>query len=187
MNETLKTIEERFSCRSYTGELLDKETIEAIGRAGLQAPSTMNLQHWKIIAIQNKELIDEMDEAALEYIKTTNDDMYQRILGRGGKIFYNSACLFLILTPEDAHSNASLDVGIVSQNITLAAQSLGLGSVIVYMATFPFMHEKGEYFREKVGWEEGYKFGMGVLVGQAKDTKEPHEIDLEKFSIVNFS
>ena len=184
MNETLKTIAERFSCRGYTGELLDKEIIEAIGHAGLQAPSTMNLQHWEIIAIQNKELIDEMDEAALEYLKENNNTMYQRILERGGKVFYNSACLFLILTPEDAHANVSMDVGIVSQNITLAAKSLGLGSVIVYMATFPFMHEKGPYFKEKIGWKAGYKFGMGVLVGQAKDTKEPHEIDLEKFRIV---
>ena len=185
MNETLKTIAERFSCRNYTGELIQKDFIEAIGHAGLQAPSTMNLQQWEIIAIQNKELLDEMDEAALEYLKENHDDMYQRILGRGGKVFYNSACLFLILTPENAHQGVSMDVGIVAQNLTLAAKSLELGSGIVYMSTFPFMHpKKGEYLKEKIGWKKGYNFGIGVLVGHENIEPTPHEINLEKFRIV---
>ncbi|MCL1925238.1 MAG: nitroreductase family protein [Defluviitaleaceae bacterium] len=185
MNDVLKTIQERFSCRGYTGELLDKEILNTIGRAALQAPSSKNTQHWQIIAIQNKELLDEMNDAALDHIKMHEADAYERILSRGGKVFYNSACMFLILTPPDAHEDVRLDVGIVAQNIALAAQSLGLGNVIAAMSQFPFINAaKGEELKKRVGWKEGYNFGVGVLLGHGNNTKDPHEIDLNKFTIV---
>ena len=54
MNETLKTIANRYSCRSYTGEAIEREKVEAIALAGIQAPSAMNLQPWEIVVIQDK-------------------------------------------------------------------------------------------------------------------------------------
>lgn len=43
MNETLKTIGSRYSCRSYTGQPIEKDKVEAIALAGIQAPSALNL------------------------------------------------------------------------------------------------------------------------------------------------
>ena len=51
MNEVLKVIGSRYSCRSYTGEPVEKEKVEAIALAAVQSPSAVNRQAWKIIVI----------------------------------------------------------------------------------------------------------------------------------------
>lgn len=186
MNETLKVIAKRFSCRSYTGELLSEEQLLAIGNAALASPSSRNSQHWKIIAINNKQLLDEMNDSAMEHIKANEPEAYERILGRGGKVYYNSSCMYLVLTPKDAHSEVSLDVGIVSQNIAIAATSLRLGSVIARMSEYAFISSaKGEELKKKVGWSSDYKFGMGIIVGHKSNENSPHELDPAKFTIVS--
>ena len=73
-----------------------------------------------------------------------------------------------------------LDCGIVSQNIALAAQALGLGNVICGMANIPLSGEKGAGYKEKIGFPEGWEFGMAVLVGYAAAPGKPHEPDMGK-------
>lgn len=178
MNETLKTIKNRYSCRSYTGEPIEQEKLEAITLAGIQAPSAMNLQPWKIIVIKDKALIDEMDVAIMDMARKNEEqkDLYERMMSRGGKIFYNAPCMVVVAKAQ----NADLDCGIVTENIALAASSLGLGNVICGLARLIFDTEKGDVFKEKI-IPAGYEFGMAVLMGYAVDEAgTPHEVDISK-------
>ena len=63
MNETLQTIAQRKSCRSYRSEMIKDEELQAILKAGIQAPSAMNRQLCEIYAITNPSYIDELTEA----------------------------------------------------------------------------------------------------------------------------
>lgn len=180
MNETLKTIADRYSCRSYTGEALKKEEVEALALAAVQSPSAMNKQPWKLIVVQDKDLIDEMDAAVMEMLEQEDKAGYERIMGRGGKLFYNAPCLIVIA--QKAGSN--LDCGIVSENIALAASSMGLGNVICGMARMVFNTAKGAAYKEKL-IPQGYEFGMSVLVGYPTNKEgTPHEPDLSKISYI---
>ncbi len=181
MNETLNTIRNRYSCRSYTGEAIDQKEVEAIALAGVQAPSAMNNQPWEIVVIQDKALIEEMDATTMEMLSKQEDTAtYDRIMGRGGKLFYNAPCMFVIVKKE----GTDLDCGIVTENIALAATSLGLGNVICGLAGLAFTTEKGESFREKI-IPEGYEFGMAVLVGYAVSNEgTPHEADVSKIKYI---
>jgi len=180
MNEVLTTIQNRFSCRGYDGRPIEREKIEAMAKAGLQAPSAMNLQPWEIIVITDKALIDEMDDAAMDTLAANRDKIsYDRIMGRGGKIFYNAPCMFIVMKDTSAKW-ADVDCGIVTQNISLAATSMGLDNVIVAMAAIPFNSPKGDDFKKRVGWPDGFEFGMGICVGYGNTTKEPHEINPDK-------
>ena len=67
MNETLQTIKNRYSCRSYTGEAITKEEMDAIALAAVQSPSGMNQQPWKIVVVRDKALIEEMDGAVMDF------------------------------------------------------------------------------------------------------------------------
>lgn len=178
MNETLKTIAARYSCRAFTGEAIMQEDVKAIALAGLQAPSALNLQPWKIVVIQDKDLIEEMDAAVMECLAKQNDtSTYDRMMSRGGKLFYNTSCIFLVVMKK----GTGLDCGIVTENMALAAASLGLGNVICGMMRMVFDTPKGEAFREKL-IPEGYEFGMSLLVGYAADAGKgnPHEPDMSK-------
>jgi Nitroreductase len=181
MNETLNTIKNRYSCRNYTGEPIEPEKIEAIALAGVQAPSSMNNQPWKIIAVTNKELIDEMNNEGLNVLEKAEDkSAYERIKSRGGKLFYNAPAMFLVLKK----AGKDLDCGIVSANISLAATSLGLGNVICAMTSIPLNSPNGAIFKEKLGINEDWEFGMSILVGITNDQGTPHTPDITKIHYI---
>jgi nitroreductase len=183
MNETLNTIATRYSCRAYDGRLPEKNILEAIAAAAVQSPSGMNRQPWRIAVITNKEFIDEMDAEGMRILAGSEDkSTYERFKERGGTLFYNAPCMFLILKESGA---GDMDIGIVSENIALASSALGLGNVICGMAAIPFGGEKGELFKRKAGMSEGWSFGMAVLVGYAEGQGVPHAPDTAKIRFID--
>lgn len=177
MNETLKTISERYSCRSYTGDLPSKGKLEAIALAAVQSPSAVNRQPWQIVVITDKTFIEEMDAAGIQVLASAEDtSFYERIMSRGGKLLYDAPCMYMILKQK----GTEMDCGIVAQNIALAATSLELGSVIAALPGLVFDGPKSDYFKEKIAFPEGYEFGICVLVGVATEAGTPHAIDSSK-------
>ena len=69
MNETLKVIRNRRSIRNFMDEQIKKEELDAILEAGLYAPSGMNSQDWHFTVIQNRKMIDTVNEWILPEIK----------------------------------------------------------------------------------------------------------------------
>ena len=180
-NSVLEAIAERYSCRSYTDQAPTDEQLIAIADAAVMAPSAMNLQRWKIIVIKDRDILNDLEAAAIDHLSNLEDkSTYDRIMSRGGKVFYNAPTMFLIPIEE----GGELDCGIVCQNIALAAQSLGLGSVICGMARIPFDGKGGQDIKERIGFPDGYKFGMSVLVGHPASSGTPHEPDRSKISFI---
>ncbi|MCL2820306.1 MAG: nitroreductase [Oscillospiraceae bacterium] len=183
MNETLKNIYDRFSCRDFKDSPLRREQIDALVNAALAAPSAMNLQPWHVIMVTDKALIDELDREGMRIVGTWEDKSTQeRFKERGGKLFYNAPCLMLILS--DGSTWGTLDCGIQCQNVVIAAESMGLGSCIVGMAGVPLGGEKADEYRKIFRFPEGYTFAIGILFGEINSGKEPHEHDLNKVSYI---
>jgi nitroreductase len=183
MNETLKTIAGRYSCRDFSPAPLEEGQINALVEAALASPSAMNRQPWHISVITDKKLIDELDSAGMEVLLAAEDKSgYERIKSRGGKIFYDAPCMIMVST-DTAHYSL-MDCGIMSQNVSLAAHSLGLGSVICGMAGIPLSGPKGGEFKSRMKFPEGDDFGIAILVGAANSGKEPHEFDRAKVTYI---
>lgn len=177
MNDVLKTIYNRYSCRNFLDTLPSDDVLNAIAKAAVASPSAMNMQPWEILVIKNKELLHDLDKEGL-YVMSKMEDptAYNRIMERGGNLFYNAPCMYMILKKP----GTDLDCGIVAQNITLAATSLGLGSVICGLTKLSFSGSRYEEFKMRIGIKEGYEFGTSVLVGTSKTTGTPHEPDHSK-------
>ena len=185
MNDVLKTIEARYACRGYNNQPVEQEKVSAIVKAALQAPSALNKQPWHIIAITDKTLIGEINDHVMDILKEMEDQTaYLRTVERGGNPYYNAPVMFLVLKKSDENPWADIDCGIVTQNISLAATSLGLGNVIAAMCATAFNGPRADEFRQKVKWPKAYEFGMGVLVGYPKVSKVPHEIDEHKVTYI---
>jgi nitroreductase len=182
MNEVLKAIAERNSCRDFSGEPLTDTQVNALVDAALAAPSAMNAMPWHIIAVTDKAMLDEMDAYAIQVIAEQNPDWHARMVERGGKIFYNAPCLLLIAKNDSEW--APLDCGIVSQNVALAAHALGLGNVICGMARLAFDGPKGAEWAKRLQLPEGYTFAISVCVGAANKGKEPHELNRDKVTYI---
>jgi nitroreductase len=183
MNETLKSITERYSCRDFTGTPLNAEQVKALVEGALAAPSAMNNQPWHIIVVTDKTLIEELDAEGMKSLAAASDKSgYERIMSRGGKLFYNAPCMIVVATSSSNPSG--MDCGILSENIALAAHSLGLGNVICGMAGIPFSGPRADEFKKRLKFPDGYGFCIAVLVGTAKSTKAPHEPDMSKVTYV---
>ena len=182
-NSTLDAIFERRSVRSYTDERLSDEAVATLANAALAAPSGMNAQPWHIVAVQNNELILELERATIDYfVKVGNTALVERCKSRGNKIFYNASTAFVIAMKA---GSSPIDVGIVSENICIAASSMGLGSIILGLPRAPFEDsDTSDYWVKKLGFPEGYVFGIAVAVGFAADDGKPHPVDTTKLSYV---
>lgn len=182
MNEVLKTIKERYSCRDFEDTPLTDGQITAIAEAAAAAPSAMNRQPWRVVIITDKDFIEELDAEGMRILAGEDASGYERIKSRGDRMFYNAPCLIVVAV--DGSEYAATDCGILSQNIVLAAGSLGLGSVICGMAELSFTGSRGEEFKQRMRFPAGYQFGLGVLVGTAKSKKPPHQLDMGKITYI---
>lgn len=179
MNEVLKAIAERNSCRDFTGEPLTKDQVDALVKAALAAPSAVNRQPWHIIMCTDKALLDEMDKAGMD---VAEPESKARIEERGGKMFYNAPCAMVVLS--DSTEWAAMDAGILIENVALAAHSLGLGNVICGMFRIPLGGPKGGEYKKRLKFPDGYTFGIAIMVGKANEGKVPHELDMAKVTYV---
>ena len=182
MTPVVKAIKDRYSCRNFSPAPLSKEQVTTLAEAALAAPSAMNLQPWHIIVITDKALIDEYDADAMAILKQQNAEAYRRMADRGGSIFYNAPCLVVIA--KDSSSYATLDCGIATQNVALAAHDMGLASVICGMARIPLSGPNADQWIKRLQIPEGYEFGMSICVGNAQSGKASHELDHTKLTYI---
>ena len=183
MNEVLKAIAGRYSCRDFTGEPLTKDQADALVKAALAAPSAVNRQPWHVIMCTDKALMDEMDDVSVKILAAEEDKTtYNRIMDRGGKMLYNAPAMMIVAS--DGSDWAIMDCGILVENVALAAHALGLGNVICGMMRIPLEGPKGKEYMERLKFPAGYTFGIAILVGKAKSGKDPHELDMSKVTYV---
>jgi nitroreductase len=182
MNAVLETIEQRYSCRAFTGEPVAADALDAIVKAGLQAPSARNSQPWRLVVVEDKALIEALDDAGMAVLRATDPKSYERMQGRGGKLLYGAPALIVVLKATgEAKYSPDLDAGIVVGTLALAAKSLGLDSCIVAMLRMALMGENGEALKARLGFPEGFDFAISILIGKAAGEPKPaHEIDPAK-------
>ena len=175
-NETIKTIYARHTCRAYTGELPPDDKLQVIAQAALAAPSAMNRQPWRVIVVKDRALITELESEGLARIQAEPDQTtWERLKSRGGTLFYNAPCLLVI-----ASDNAPADCGILAQTAALAATSLGVDNCICGLAGAAFGGERGDEFKQRLGFPAGYQHGLTLLLGYGKEAGQGHELDHAK-------
>jgi hypothetical protein len=64
--------------------------------------------------------------------------------------------------------------------MALAAESLGLGSLIIGCVYDALHGEKQEYFSKKLQFPEGYSFRIAFAVGHKTDNKTPHAYEFDR-------
>jgi nitroreductase len=115
--DLLNVIYTRRSVRKFTGETVNKEDLTAILRAGMSAPSAINVQPWAFVALTDRGTLDELCRTL----------PYAKMLDKAG------AAIVVCGIPDkdDTYSNDYwvMDCSLASGNILLAAHALGYGAV----------------------------------------------------------
>jgi nitroreductase len=123
MKDVIEAILTRHSVRKFTGEKVDAKDIDMMLRAGIAAPSAVNVQPWSFIVVTDRTILNELC-ARLPYAK---------MLDRAG-----AAILVCGLPAKDdrfAKDFWFLDCSAATENILLAVHGLGYGAV--WTAVYP--------------------------------------------------
>jgi nitroreductase len=185
MNETIKTIYERRAVRKYDERPIEKALINEVIEAGRMAPSAINMQPWKFYVLTNKELINrlskEIARAAAGEISKMKIRKLMKLaasffyLSHGldflkldDAVFHGAPAVIFISSPK-TNEWADLDIGMCSQNIMLAAQSLGLASCPIGFAKYV---EKTKSYK-KLGIAETEQVIIAVIIGYGLEKPEP--------------
>lgn len=149
MNETLKVLETRRSCRNFRTDMVETEKLEAIIKAGTYAASGMGKQASIIIAVTNKELRDKIAE---ENRKIGGWD-------EGFDPFYGAPVILIVLA-DKAVGTYLYDGSLVLGNLMNAAESLGVSSIWIHRAKEEFESDFGKKILADLGIEGNYE-GIG--------------------------
>lgn len=183
-NEVLKAISDRRSHRKYQEKQLEEEVLSAILKAGLEAPSATNRQPWHYSVVQNPELIQEIHEATAQEIVAEDESRSKVFSNPEFQIFFHAPTVIFIFGEKD-FSWTHVDCGIAVENMALAAESLGVGSVILGMPKAAFHGEKAEELRKRLACPEGSDFVVALALGYAEDMKNAHDLRYDHISRIS--
>ena len=161
MNEVIKCLVERRSCKKYLPKQVDEAALQEILLAGTYAPSGKNRQAAKILVLQKPE-----DIAAVERLNAA-------VLGNpDGRPFYGAPTVLVVRADPEVNT-AVEDGSLVMGNLMNAAHSLGVASCWIHRAREVFDSEEGRALLRKWGVTGEY-IGVGhCLLGYADGPEKP--------------
>ncbi len=163
MNETLKVLETRRSCRNFKTDMVKDEELKAIIKAGTYAATGMGKQSPIIIAVTDKKLRDEISE---ENRKIGGWD-------EGFDPFYGAPVILIVLANKEVPTHV-YDGSLVLGNLMNAAESLGVASIWIHRAKEEFESDFGKNILKKLGVEGEYEgIGHCALGYAAEPAKDP--------------
>ena len=168
MNQVTEVIKNRFSTRGYTPEPLSAEELETLLQVGMQAPTAINRQEVHFTVLNGKHPLLQEIEQEKNRLRNLSDLPHN---------FYSDAPTVILLSADRTFRWSQVDAGIAVQSIALAAESLGLGSLIIGCIYDALRGEKQAYFEQALQFPENHEFQIAIAVGHQAAKKEPHTYD----------
>lgn len=165
-NEVIKTMMARRSVRKYAPQAIAKDTMEIILNCGINAPNAMNRQSWEIRVI-------EMAKHP-EFAASLPDGIF-----RGAP-----SMVFVANDPSNRFSQ--VDCGLLGENMILAAQSMGINSVVLG-GPASMIAEKPElkHLLDVLDFSEGYQLLYCIGFGHGLENPDAKPRNKEKYRFID--
>ena len=150
MNETLKTLKERRSCRKYLDKQVEAAALDAILEAGTYAPTGMNRQAPVIVAVQDAEMVKKISK------------MNAAIMGADTDPFYGAPTVLVVLADPAVRTYVH-DGALVMGNLMNAAHAVGVDSCYIFRAREVFATEEGKQLLRAWGIPDHFE-GIGNCI-----------------------
>ena len=181
-NAVVDAIMARRSIRHYTDTPVSRDTLELLAKCGINAPNARNLQEWAVRIVDSKDYLEgatEVMKAGMPAIANQDDPKF-----RNG--FRNATAVIFVAAPEDPSGMLDVNVGALCENICVAAQSMGLGSIIMG-GPIMFLNNTPEAkpYLDRLNLPEGYRLRICVGVGYPDETPDAKPRDESKMMFVD--
>lgn len=154
----LQEIFNRRSIRRFSPQPLTKEQVETLVGAAMQAPSGKNVQPWEFLIVDDPDM----------RIKLSKTHPYAGAAKNAPTVILLLCNMAAYLSEDDRFWQQ--DMAAAAENILLAAQSMGLGSVWLGLAP---LQERMEYVRQAFALPEGIMPFAMFPVGYPLKEKPP--------------
>ncbi len=162
MNETIKSLTSRRSCRSFEDRQVDKALVDEMIKAGLAAPTGRNLQTPVFVAVNDEETVKLLSE------------MNAGVMGASNDPFYGAKNVIIVLAKKEG--TYIYDGALAMGNLLNAAWSLGVGACWIHRAKEVFETNEGKALLRSWGITEELE-GIGFcILGYTKAEKAKTEI-----------
>lgn len=167
--DVMEAIRKRRSIRAFKSIPLDQNTLDTILEAGRLAPSWANSQTWRFVVIQDKDFKDQFADIVCLPGSRNNNVIKQVPVVIAACAELNKAGFREGKPTTDKEGYWYMfDSGITLQNMVLAAQELGLGSL--YIGAFNSKNA-GDF----LGVPEGYICVILLALGHADEQPEARQ------------
>ena len=171
----------RRSIRQYKETPVPRELLQQIAECGVNAPNAMNKQEWEVRILDDANYMNEVTELMKQEMpQFVNSD------APGFRnAFRNATALIAVACPDDEHGMTLINVGLMGENMCLAAQELGLGTCIMAAPSI-FMNSSASAkpYLDKLGFTPGYKLRYFLAVGYPDEAPNAKPRDLGKIKFV---
>jgi len=168
--DLLDIIIKRRSIRSFTSQKVDEEKIKALLQAAMYAPSAVNKQPWHFVVIDEREIMNEIMQ-----------------VHPNSKMFKTATLGILVcgnLLEQHDTGYWIADCAAATENILLAATSLGLGSC--WVGIYP-REERNKAIKKIFSLPQHVEgFALVALGYPAEEKKIPERYHPEKVHFNNW-
>ena len=157
IKNAVQAIMDRRSIRKYKPEQLTEEQLGIILDAFTWAPTARNEQEVRAIVIQDAAMLEAFAADFEAYAAATG--------GRVIKNFYFNAPTLILFCGDAEFPYTGIDSGIAAENMAIAAEGIGLGTVILGCIRQFMADEASAQWRAKFGIKDSEIFTIGLAVG----------------------
>jgi nitroreductase len=160
-DNAIETIMTRTSIRSFTDRAVSADTVEMLLRAGMAAPTAVNLQPWHFVVVNDRAKIDELGGN-----------------GRQSQMWHESPLVIVVCgNMEKAMEGVGQafwvqDCSAATENILLAAHALGLGAV--WTGCYP-IEERVANISQVLGLPEHIVPLCAIVMGYPNESPQPKD------------
>ena len=155
----------RRSHRKYTADQLTAEQLDAIMQAYDWAPTARNEQEIRAVVVQDKAWMEAFAADFEAFCGAAGGKMF--------KNFYYGAPTFVFLIGPREFRFTLVDAGITVENMAIAAESMGLSSVIIGCIKEFMADEASAPWRAKLDMTEDEIFTIGIAIGNPDAEMKP--------------
>ena len=172
-------INERESIRSYSDKPVEREKIEECIEAARLAPSACNSQPWKFVVVDEGDYLNEIKKV-----------IYDPVIGIN-KFALGCQCFIVVVSEKrnitskigavvKGKDYTSLDIGISSEHICLAATNMGLGTCMIGWF-------KEKEIKELLGIPKNREIPLIIAVGYYESKGTRKKVRKELTEIISYN
>jgi nitroreductase len=169
MNETMKSLLNRRSIRAYEAKQVPDEILQQIVEAGRYAATGMGAQPWHFTVVQSPEVLTWIVKKNADAMAASdNPKVAARGKDPGFHTFFHAPTVIFVSGREGPLTNA--DCANATQNMAVAAESLGIGScyIVGFLRGFAdHMIELAARLQTPEGFRPLFSLALGYASGPA--------------------